>query len=443
MNSKDNFKDKLAFFNSNKKKEDNKQEPNKINKNTPSNKKIDNKIDNTNDKIQNKEKSEIKPSIKNSESVQNKTDNGSNQSTNVINTAKIGNLINGKHPINGSIKVEEIISRKNKDNKLLIYKYPINIEYSSNEESISVLFIGPSGSGKSTFINAYINYLLGITCNDNIRYKLIFNDAEKEKDQTQSQTDVITIYYLRSLKYNNKLFKLIDTPGAGDTRYESDIQISAVEKDKMEKKFLAMYNKLFSEEIGQLNSIVFVVKASENRYYEFQKKIEKNIAEHFDEDIGQNYLAILTHADYDDENETDAVQLMKRMPIFKEKSKNNEKWYYPVSSTSYFVPFRNGLGNPSEGFEFTEESFIKFTEKILSLKVYLTKSNQKNLDLKNRQENAIKILKENILVNLISNIKKLKDINTNLKQKMEECYKHQEENLENKITNFPRTTIKG
>lgn len=43
-------------------------------------------------------------------------------------------------------------------------------------------------------------------------------------------------------------------------------------KDKKEKEFLAMYNKLFSEEIGQLNSIVFVVKASENRENEFQKK---------------------------------------------------------------------------------------------------------------------------------------------------------------------------
>ena len=128
-----------------------------------------------------------------------------------------------------------------------------------------------------------------------------------------------------------------------------------------------------------------------------------------------------------DEIEPDAVQLMEKMPIFKKKTKNNEKWYYPVSSTSYFIPFKNGVGNPSEGFKFTEESFIEFTQKILSLKVYLTKATQKNLELKNSQENVIKILKENILVNLLSNIKKLKDTDKNLKQKIEECNKQQEE----------------
>ena len=38
-----------------------------------------------------------------------------------------------------------------------------------------------------------------------------------------------------------------------------------------------MYNKLFSEEIGQLNSIVFVVKSTENRENEYNNNNSKNI----------------------------------------------------------------------------------------------------------------------------------------------------------------------
>ena len=179
--------------------------------------------------------------------------------------SKIGKLVDGKHPIYGSKQIGEI---KGKNNTLKIYDYPLNIDYTSTEESISVLFVGQSGAGKTTFINAYVNHLLGITINHDIRYKLI--DKSKEKEQTTSQTDIIKIYNVRSLKYNNKLFKLIDTPGAGDTRNDNENKNSSTEKDQKEKEFLAMFDK-FINEIGQLNSITIVIEASENRENEFQK----------------------------------------------------------------------------------------------------------------------------------------------------------------------------
>ena len=356
------------------------------------------------------------------------------------NELKIGKLINGKHPIYGSKKVSEI---KGKNNTLQLYDYPLNIEYSSKEETISILFVGQSGTGKSTFINAYINHLLGITNKDNIRYKLIFGDKSKENDQTKSQTDIITIYNIRSPKYNNKLFKLIDTPGAGDTRNDNEQQISKIDQDKKEKEFLTMYTNLFSKEIGQLNSITFVVKSSENRENEFQRKIIKSITNLFAGDVGQNCLAILTHTD-NDEIIPDAVQLLEKMDIFKKKNKNNEEWYFPVSSTSYFTPFKIGMPSVAESlFKFTESSFIKYTKKILSLNLYYTKQTKKNLELKEQQEKIIRILKDNILDNLLNKIKELKDNEINLNQKMKECENKEKEiegiknqiEQENKIRN--------
>ena len=206
-------------------------------------------------------------------------------------------------------------------NTLELYDYPLNIEYSSNEESISIIFVGQSGTGKSTFINAYVNHLLGITKYDDIRYKLILGDQSKEKDQTKSQTDIITIYNVRSPRYKNKLFKLIDTPGAGDTRNDNEKNISKIEQDQKEKEFLSMYNDLFTKKIGQLNSITFVIKASENRENEFQKKIIKSITNIFAGDIDKNCLAILTHTDNTDVI-PDAVPLLEKMEIFKKKSEN-------------------------------------------------------------------------------------------------------------------------
>ena len=335
----------------------------------------------------------------------------------------IGKLF-GKHPLYGSKKIGEINGKKN---TLQLYGYPVYFDNSLIEDSISIIFVGQSGTGKSTFINAYANHLLGITSNDDVRYKLILGDQSKEKDQTKSQTDFISIYNIRSLKYNNKLFRLIDTPGAGDTRNDNEQKISKIEQDQKEKEFLAMYNNLFSKDIGQLNCIAFVVKASENRENEFQKKIIKSITNIFAGDIDKNCLAILTHTDNTDVI-PDAVPLLEKMDIFKKKSENREEWYFPVSSTSYFTPFQKD--KPSVGswlFKFTEDSFEKYTQKLLTLKLYYTKQTQKNLQLKEQQEKIINVLKDDVIDNIFSQITKLEDNKVNLKKKIKECDDKQKE----------------
>ena len=332
---------------------------------------------------------------------------------------KIGAFIDKDQPVYGSKFIETIGRNK----KLNIYSYPLNAYFDPNEKQISILFVGQSGVGKSTFINAYLNHLLGISKDDNIRYKIIFEDKNREKDQTQSQTDKISIYNIRSPKYGNKLFKLIDTPGAGDTRGEEE-----------EKKFLKIYNKLFNEEIKNIKCITFVIKSSENRENEFQKKILKTISSYFTGDSIPNFLAILTHSDNDEL--FDAVGLLEKSDIFKNKTKNGEEWYFPVSSVCYFRPFDKKLNSITKlSFILTERSMIKYTRNILDLKNLDTNLTGKNLSLKNKQEQIYKNIKENTLINYIKNKKDLQNTETNLETKINELNskKNLIKNIENDI----------
>ena len=166
------------------------------------------------------------------------------------------------------------------------------------------------------------------------------------------------------------------------------------------------------------------MKASENRNNEFQKKIIKNITNLFAGDIEKNCLAILTHTD-DFYIIPDAARLLEKLDIFKKKSDNNEEWYYPVSSKSYFTPMKKGTC--SELFSFTEESFENYTKKLLTLKLYLTKQTQKNLQLKEKQEKIIKVLKDDIMDNMLNIITKLEYNKVYLNQKIKECEEKQKE----------------
>ena len=85
-----------------------------------------------------------------------------------------------------------------------------------------IMVVGQTGSGKSTLLDALTNFLGGFQFDFPFRYKLVDEKAilkKKNNDQSNSVTDDVTNYYIRS---NNASFGycvlLIDTPGFMDTR---------------------------------------------------------------------------------------------------------------------------------------------------------------------------------------------------------------------------------
>lgn len=78
----------------------------------------------------------------------------------------------------------------------------------------TIMILGEIGCGKSTFLNSVANYIAGIELQDTFRYNIIAEDVSNQKG---SITSKITDYYLKD-RTTNTVYKLIDTPGFGDTR---------------------------------------------------------------------------------------------------------------------------------------------------------------------------------------------------------------------------------
>ncbi|EFX66158.1 hypothetical protein DAPPUDRAFT_263562 [Daphnia pulex] len=152
----------------------------------------------------------------------------------------------------------------------------------------TILMLGATGSGKSTLINAMVNYMLGIEWNDDFRFKLI--DEPADKSQAHSQTDLVTTYDLYEMKGSRLNYSLtvVDTPGFGDTR--------GLEKDK---KIMQQIQDYFQcrHGIQQLDAVCFVVQSSLPRLTSTQKYIFDSILSIFGQDIKDNIRLMVTFSD--------------------------------------------------------------------------------------------------------------------------------------------------
>ena len=140
--------------------------------------------------------------------------------------------------------------------------------------------MGQTGAGKTTFVNALVNFILGIDYNDKFRYVIVderdlIAERTKRKQeaissggehiariaQVHSMTSTVNIYHLPHdqikvpIAFNNMncCLNIIDTPGFGDTRGE-----------EWDKKIGYMIQSTLLK-LSTLDYLVLVVKATENR----------------------------------------------------------------------------------------------------------------------------------------------------------------------------------
>lgn len=161
--------------------------------------------------------------------------------------------------------------------KIKMYKYPEpQFSYEEDFKAKTIMVVGETGSGKTTLLNSFVNFLCGINLEDNFRYKIIFE--KNDGDQSKSITKNVNIYKISS-HGNYPPFKIIDTPGYGDTEgIHRDKEITELIKQKFEK------------ELNKIDAICFVAQSSNSRLTPLQKYIFDSIIKLFGKDVAQNFI---------------------------------------------------------------------------------------------------------------------------------------------------------
>lgn len=147
----------------------------------------------------------------------------------------------------------DLVSDKLKNIAKKFYQYldaKKPFSFLEENKSKTIIVFGKTGEGKTSFINGLINYLNKVNFNSKERC-LIINEKTGRED-TESQTSDIQIFYIHSINKDIPPIKIVDTPGFSDTR--------GIELDEKTTKIIEQF--LISKKISKINNIFFFINST-------------------------------------------------------------------------------------------------------------------------------------------------------------------------------------
>ncbi|XP_057178008.1 uncharacterized protein LOC130546664 [Triplophysa rosa] len=152
-----------------------------------------------------------------------------------------------------------------------------------------ILLFGETGTGKSTFMNAMVNYIMGVRWEHKIWLEIV-NIPEVNIPFTGyplsiiSQTTAVTVYEFFS-QHSPFSLTIIDTPGFGDTK--------GSDKDK---RIAEALQQLFRSEDGihEIHAVCLLLKSTDSRLHDRQLYVLDQILSLFGKDIEKNILLLFT-----------------------------------------------------------------------------------------------------------------------------------------------------
>lgn len=236
----------------------------------------------------------------------------------------------------------------------------------------TVMLVGATGSGKSTLLDGMINYIFGVSWDDDFRLTIVkLSDEEKTRyhDQTQSQTEWITSYTIRSMSGSNLDYDLhiVDTPGFGDTR-------GVVRDKEIVDQIREFFTTRGSQGIMYLDAICFVIQAPLVRLTPPQRYLFDAILSIFGQDVVNNIYVLITFADGNEPPVVDALRGAK-VPFKKFYKFNNSALFVSrqLSQESEFASLYWKMGRESfrlffDEVRFTQTKSLQLTKQVLQLR---------------------------------------------------------------------------
>ncbi|XP_071164334.1 uncharacterized protein [Mytilus edulis] len=236
----------------------------------------------------------------------------------------------------------------------------------------TIMLVGATGSGKSTLLDGMINYIFDVSWDDEFRFTVVeMSDEEKTRyhDQTQSQTEWITSYTIRTMSGSNIDYDLhiVDTPGFGDTR-------GVVRDKEIVDQIRQFFTTKGSQGIMYLDAICFVIQAPLVRLTPPQRYLFDAILSIFGQDVVNNIYVLITFADGKQPPVIDALQGAK-VPFKHFYTFNNSALFSSrqISQESEFASLYWKMGRESfsvffEELRFTQTKSLQLTKQVLQLR---------------------------------------------------------------------------